>query len=528
MEIEGLNFREALESLAERAGVKLDMARGDRGKTSSRTSGKTRDVLEEAVRFFRESMSGPGGEAARAYLDRRGLSAEDAARFGLGWSPQSWDATSKHMASKGFSDVEIFEAGLSVKSERGSYDRFKGRVIFPIRDDAGRIVGFGGRLIDGEGAKYVNSPEGALFNKRKTLYLMDAAKRSIRERGRAILMEGYMDAIRAHMTGFTETVASLGTSLTEEQAALIKRFTELCYISYDADGAGQNASIRGMYVLARHGVDVRVVALQEGLDPDDALSREGGVSAFASALEKALPLPMYHVRARKKYLRVPGKRRGALLEILTGLASLPMLDIAEYIPAISREIGILEHELRGEIDSKRRELERAERRSGIRENKKSAISAEGIAGDSGVYINDGENAHDRRSLDLECAFCSLLWRDAELRSRWSCGELIPLFADEATSGMIAALASGEPPADLESRWRSMGERMSFERLARGDAVLAGGGLGPEFADALVEAIRTNALKRRLKHLEPLKISGEATSEEIGEYFELMRKLKGRA
>ena len=401
METEGLGFREALAALAERAGVTLSSP--GEGAAAASVKKDIRGALEAARDFFGLSLEGRGGEAARAYLTRRNLSPKDASRFSLGWSPQSWDELSKYLLSKGFVGHALIDAGLSVQGERGMYDRFRGRVIFPVNDENGRIVAFGGRLIDGDGAKYVNSPEGPLYNKRRILYLMDSAKRSIRERKRAILVEGYMDAIRAHMRGFTETVASLGTSLTDEQAALIKRFTDLCYISYDADGAGQSASIRGMYLLEKHGLDVRVVALPENLDPDDFLSGEDGERAFEAALKKALPLPLYHVHTRKRDLRAPGTSRAAREEILSGLASLPALDIAEYIPGIAREFGILEHELKGEI--------RARRLTRSKKNENTTVSEEGIRGVPSVYINEAEKPRDRKGLDLECAFCSLLWRD---------------------------------------------------------------------------------------------------------------------
>ncbi|MDR2780057.1 MAG: DNA primase [Synergistaceae bacterium] len=520
MEIEGFGFKEALVLLAERAGVKLSNTGGE--KISRSKAHGVRGALEAAKFFFRSAFEEPGGQSARAYLERRNICAETAARFEIGWSPQSWDLLSKHLASAGFSEAETLDAGLAIKSERGMYDRFRGRVIYPINDDGGRVVGFGGRIIDGEGAKYVNSPEGPLFNKRRTLYLMDGAKRAARERGRIILVEGYMDAIRAHLSGFTETVASLGTSLTEEQAALIKRFTGLCYIAYDADGAGQEASIRGMYILQRHGVDVRVVTLPENLDPDDFLSGEDGAEKFESALKKALPLPLYHVYIKRHDLASPGKARIAREDILAGLASLPALDIAAYTPAISRGFGILEHELRGEIDARRKGFRR-----GRIENVKSANFREGNDSVPCVYINEGENTRDRRALDLECAFCSLLWRDEELRARWECGDLIPFFSDEASAGIAAALVSGDAPDELESRWRALGERICFERLARGDAVIGETGLKPEHADKIIEDIRVCAARRRLEVLKPLVIRGEAEKNEAAEYHELVKKLKGR-
>jgi DNA primase len=394
-------------------------------------------------------------------------------------------------------------------------------VIFPINDENGRAVAFGGRLIDGEGAKYVNSPEGPLYNKRRTLYLMDQAKRAVRERKRVVLVEGYMDAIRAHIRGFTETVASLGTSLTEVQAALIKRFTDLCYISYDADGAGQTASIRGMYLLQKHGVDVRVVALPENLDPDDLLSAEGGDGLFETALKKALPLPLYHTHIRKRDFREPGSARAAREEILSGLASLPALDIAEYIPNIARAFGILEHELKGEINARRA----ASRAPG--ENKKFFASKEGNEGHSSVNISEKDKTADRKSLDLECAFCSLLWRDEKLRSKWECADLIPYFSDEAASGIASALVSGDSPEDLESRWRALGEKLCFERIARGDAVAAEAGLSSPFAGKVLDDMRTRAAWRRYESLKPLIIRGEASPQEAAEYREAAKRLKSR-
>jgi DNA primase len=522
MEMEGMAFREALAYLADRAGVKLTQSRE---QTAAIISAKdARAALEEALKFFRASLKGPGGEAARAYLARRKLSDKDASDFGLGWAPQSWDALSTRLASGGFGEA-AFDAGLVSRGERGPYDRFRGRVMFPVRDDGGRMVAFGGRLIDGEGAKYVNSPEGPLYSKRRTLYLMDRAKRAIRERKRVVLVEGYMDAIRAHIAGFTETVASLGTSLTEEQAALIKRFSDLCYISYDADGAGQSASIRGMYILQRQGVDVRVVSLPQDLDPDDLLSQSGGAADFEAAMGRALPLPLYHVHIKEKDLRSPGRARAAREEILSGLASVPALDVAEHIPGVARGFGILEHELRREIDARRRELERG---GASRERENYANYDEGIGPSSRVYIlDDGESAGDRQALDLECALCSLLWRDDSLRSRWDCGELARFFSDEAARSVASALVSGDSPEELEARWRAMGETVCFERVARGDAVAISAGLRSEHAEKIAEDIRLRAMRRRYEFLKPLVIRGDADGSQAAEFRELAGKLKGR-
>ena len=270
MEMEHIEFREALEKLAERTGVKLQVRSG-RNTEAVRTLG---NINVCALDFFRRSLAGSGGEAARAYLTRRVISRESASRFELGWAPASWNSLIRQLKSSGFSEAQIEESGLVAKSERGVYDRFRGRVMFPIYSITDRLIGFGGRIIDGEGAKYLNSPESPLFNKRNNLYLLNKAKAAVREKGFIILTEGYMDAIRCHLSGYTNTVASLGTSLTEAQAALIKRMAGLCYICYDSDAAGQEASLRGMYILQRQGVSVKIVRLSGGKDPDEILLQE--------------------------------------------------------------------------------------------------------------------------------------------------------------------------------------------------------------------------------------------------------------
>lgn len=511
MEQEGLSFREALKFLAPRAGVVLST----RPSSFSRESSEDRRaVLEEALAFFRASLAGESAEPARSYLLRRNLPPESWKRFEIGWAPASWDSLSRHLSSRGYTEEEAVSSGLAIPKERGAYDRFRGRVIFPVRDEMAKLRGFGGRLMDGDGAKYVNSPEGELFNKRRLLYLLNEAKKTVRERGRIILMEGYMDAIRGHMAGFTESVASLGTSLTEEQAGLIKRFTDLCYISYDADGAGREAAIRGMYVLQRRGVEVRVLLLPRGKDPDDVLSEKEGASLFGKLIEKALPLPLYHAYVRKDDLRSPGRGQKAKEDLLSGLASLPKLDIVDYIPAIAKIFRLFDHELEREISARRKSV-------------KNAGSLKGNSPESDVYKGKRETSPLDRSIDLECAFCSLVWRNTGLLENLPAEEeLLPLFTDEAVSGIITALLSGETPETLEKRWRSMGENACPERIARGDAVLSRDELGVEHIARLTEELASNASRRWYERLKLAVVSGEATDEEKKAYFDCARRLKG--
>ena len=178
---------------------------------------------------------------------------------------------------------------------RSPYDRFRGRVMFPVRDVSGKLVAFGGRLVVGEGAKYINSPESELFQKRNSLYLLERAKKSIRQRGRSILVEGYTDAIRLHISGYPEAVASLGTSLTEDQAKLLQRFAGRCCICYDADTSGQEASLRACISSRGRGSRSAVVVLPRDVDPDQLLLQENGDKVFWGGLRPcraALPLPL--------------------------------------------------------------------------------------------------------------------------------------------------------------------------------------------------------------------------------------------
>ncbi|MBQ2616808.1 MAG: DNA primase [Synergistaceae bacterium] len=264
MKIDGLGFQDALKILAERAGVQLP--------------GYESDFMEQAFEFYRENIR--SGTFARTYLKRRGLDESDIEKFSLGYSLNSWDSLVKYL---GAAPTE-----LTIQGKYGAYDRLRGRVVFPIRNVGGKIVAFGGRLVDGEGAKYLNTP----YEKGKHLYLLDIAKKAILEKKRAIVVEGYMDAIRLHKAGFTETVASLGTALTTDQVKLLSRYTDKCFICYDGDSAGRTAAIRGANLLSE--LDTYVVNLPQGLDPDEFLL-DRTPDDFEKLLLEARPFVLHEI-----------------------------------------------------------------------------------------------------------------------------------------------------------------------------------------------------------------------------------------
>jgi len=297
MKKEGWDFPEALRALAERAGVDLTPPTPEEQEQVEENE-RLRSLLEGAVTFYRHNLTNTSpGKTALDYLHQRGLSDETIEAFGLGYAPDSWEAAAVHFQSKGFSGQELIDAGLASPRESGGlYDRFRGRVVLPIRDERGRMTGFGARTLDPEGLpKYLNSPQTDIFDKGKILFGLDRARRDIRAQDQVVIVEGYMGVLSPHQHGFTNVVATMGTALTEQHLRLIKRFTRRIILAMDSDVAGIKATLRGLEVarqtLEREGeiqfdargllrfegrlqADIRVTTLPEGMDPDDVVNRD--------------------------------------------------------------------------------------------------------------------------------------------------------------------------------------------------------------------------------------------------------------
>lgn len=280
MQTQGVAFGDALRLLGERAGVEV----GTPGPRDVRRRDLF-DVNALAAAYFRSQLPGP----ALAYLEGRGLSAESIATFELGFAPDGWDGLLKHALTKGVRDDDLMAVGLLTESDRGRrYDRFRNRVMFPIRDGMGRIVGFAGRVLDDGQPKYLNTPETELFRKAELLYGLDRARPAIRKSGEAIVVEGYMDVIALHQTGFGNAVAALGAALTERQAEQLARLdAKRVYLAFDADEAGQRAVLSGLDQAVGRRLLVRAVQVPHGKDPADAVL-EGHADAFREALGSGL------------------------------------------------------------------------------------------------------------------------------------------------------------------------------------------------------------------------------------------------
>ena len=273
-QFEGLDFKGALKLLADRAGVKLEY---DRGSFSDGKAGREKifQILEEATGYFETNLK--SNDEAINYLQKRGVAEKTCVVFRLGYAPDEWRLLLTHLKNKKFAESDLEKAGLIKKSETGgnSYDRFRGRIIFPIADSAGRIVGFSGRILKGkpEDAKYLNSPETELFVKSRILYGLDKAKAEIRRRDFAVLVEGQMDLLMSHQAGVANAVASSGTALTDEHINLLKRFSNRLLLVFDPDEAGFKAALRGAGLALTRGLEVKVAVLPKGLDPADLILR---------------------------------------------------------------------------------------------------------------------------------------------------------------------------------------------------------------------------------------------------------------
>ncbi len=336
---ENLSFGQALYRLAERAGVRLDLPE----KTENSRENRLWEINAWAAGFYHQVLlQNPEAEPARRYLRQRGLSSEIIERFQLGFAPAGWDNLLK---TKQFAANLLLEVGLVSQSSKGRfYDRFRNRIIFPVKNSSGKIVGFGGRILaDGE-PKYLNTPETACFVKNRLLFGLDLAKNSIRQQNRAVLMEGYMDVIAAHQYGLTNAVASLGTSFTSGQARLLSRYTSRVLLAFDADAAGQIAAFKSLDLLQEAGLEPCVLSVPEGKDPDEFL-RNFGLEAWNS-LEPDFLLE-YKI---KSYLKQKLGRLEILEKILPNLAALGGgAKLEESLNLVTSRLSLTEQAVKEEL-----------------------------------------------------------------------------------------------------------------------------------------------------------------------------------
>jgi len=330
--IENVEFLDALKMMADRASVQLPESNDKNERQKSGYYKKLVEINTEAARFYYSNVKDNPGGVADLYIQGRKIKEGTTVRFGIGYSNDKWDLLLKHLIGKGYIEKDMETAGLILKSKKGTYyDRFRNRIMFPIIDVRNRVIGFGGRLISGEGPKYMNSPETPVYNKSTSLYGINIAKNSKAER--MVIVEGYMDCIALHQAGFSNCVASLGTALTIKQARMLKKLVPEVIIAYDMDQAGRNAALRGLDMIASLGCGVKVLEIPEGKDPDDYIKKNGN-TAFGLLIDSALPLVEYKAKLLREKYNI--NERDGRLKFLNGVAKA----IAQVNNAIEREMYV--------------------------------------------------------------------------------------------------------------------------------------------------------------------------------------------
>lgn len=365
--IENISYFDAIKLQAEKLGIPLpERKRSPQEVARDREIQDLRKVNELARDFFHNCLTMTRmGERGKAYFAARGIRQETIEEFQLGYAPPAWDKLSMAFLKRGIKQEFLLASGLCAERKQGGglYDRFRGRVIIPIADERGRVVGFGGRVLDDSTPKYLNTPETVLFNKRKLLFGLDRSHRAIQQEGRAIVVEGYMDAISVFDAGVHNVVASLGTAFTPEHAKKLLHYApEICFC-YDSDEAGQKATIRALSIVRDTGARVRVIVVPDGKDPDGFI-RKHGADAFRALVEKALPLVEYRLRyvlSHTNYDTLDGKVK-ALHEMMPVLAGIREAAVrSEYERRLAQTLMLDEGIVRSELRHYRPEAEEAVR-----------------------------------------------------------------------------------------------------------------------------------------------------------------------
>lgn len=353
-EMEGVEFRGALEILADRAGVKLTGSAKQNKKKQ-----RLREIMEEAVEFYAKLRK--DNKAIQNYLRKRGIKENTAEEFRLGYSPDEWRVLLSHLKDKGYKVSEIIEAGLAKQPDnnKSPYDRFRNRLLFPISDTAGRVIAFSGRRIDDEKetAKYINSPETSLFKKKRTLFGFSRAKNALRELDAAIIVEGQTDLLLAHQAGFKNTVAGSGTSITREHLKLLQRFTDNLILALDTDTAGRESTMKTARLALKAGMTPKVAGLPDGKDPADLIS-ESGSEAFreviknsVDAIDAAVDWTKQATSGRQNFLKSLQQR---VFPLLASIKNEITRD--HFITRVAQQADIREQTLRSEMNKYHKQI----------------------------------------------------------------------------------------------------------------------------------------------------------------------------
>ena len=350
--IEGINFVEAVQTLAERANIQLPTFENNVDKEKEELKAKVYKVNEFTAEYYHENLYKPTAKIAQEYVKQRKLTNDTLKSFRIGFSGK-FNELYQALKKEGFEDPEILESGLVNKNENGTYiDRYRNRLMFPICDGRGRVIAFGGRVLDDSKPKYINSPENIVFSKGRNLFGLNVAKKSEEIKKKLLIVEGYMDVISLHQRGIKNVVAPLGTALTQQQGWLLRRTSEQIILSFDSDEAGLNAKTRAIDILQNMGCDIRVLMLEGAKDPDEFIVKYGN-ARFKNAIDKALSIVEFKVKLLKRNLDL--NNTSDKIKFLNEIAKLISkidnnIEKEVYIEKIAKEYEISKEAIYAEVN----------------------------------------------------------------------------------------------------------------------------------------------------------------------------------
>lgn len=351
--IENISFREALETLAEKAGVELPTLESDTDNKLLQLKSKVYEINKYAAEFYHENLYKPNAKPAQEYVKKRKMDNATLKNFMIGYSNNSYNELYNMLKEKGFTEEEILASSLVNKTKEGKFiDRFRGRLMFPIQDVRNRVIAFGGRVLDDSKPKYINSPENIVYSKGRHLFGLNVAKKYENKMKKIIIVEGYMDAISLHQRGIHNVVASLGTAMTDAQGHLLRNNSEQVVIGYDSDGAGQAATMRGLEILQSMGCDIRILQIEGAKDPDEFVVKYGP-ERFLKQVDNAISLVEYKVKVLKGNLNLeqPNDKIKFLKEIANVLSKIDnSIEKEVYADKISKEYKVSKEAIYAQIN----------------------------------------------------------------------------------------------------------------------------------------------------------------------------------
>ncbi len=343
-----ISFQEAVEKLAQQYGIEITNLYDQKGPDKEPFYA----INKLAAKYFFDAIKKPNNDGFK-YMTRRKFTPETITKFGIGWADSDWQSLYDYLKKNGVTDEQMLEISLASKSDKGKvYDKFRNRVIFPIINTRGKVIGFGGRIVGEGDPKYLNSTESLVFQKKYNLFGLNLSRQEIQQEGYAIVVEGYMDVAALYQEGIKNVVASCGTALTEQQAKLLKRYTDKVILCYDADAAGVSAALRGIDILRDAGLEVRVLHVDDGKDPDEFVKKHGPDAFRKLIKEKAVADIDYKVMLIRKKYDINDTTQGVkfLKAVASVLGKLSPVEADLYIKKIAKDVGISEGALRREIE----------------------------------------------------------------------------------------------------------------------------------------------------------------------------------